>query len=285
MRSSSLVRAAAQLAAGLVALPSPSADAQAERSRHADTWTFGTSCRLDWNVDGTSFVMSTNTNISTGEGCASLSDPETGQLLIYTDGGTVWNGANQQVGTTLPGEYSSSMHAGVIVPVPGATVVHTVEQAGTPGQALAAPGQREAHIAVRHEVGHEGTLHHAEAPGRLQPLEPDRGLELAGSKGELVSDHGVDVSVNHLCVSFPEIRHDAKGYLFTERAFERRPHAPEQPLVGVTGCGIAAEPAPVKVHHAVQLEFPGSIRRDQRKPVAAGVGFRALTGRCHRSCQ
>ncbi|MCA9514163.1 MAG: hypothetical protein KC635_04415, partial [Myxococcales bacterium] len=109
----SLSAAVLALAAGLT----ESAPAQA-RSRHYDVWNFGTHCRLEWNADGTDFTFTTDPSIATGEGCASFSDPETGQLLIYTDGTTVWNGAGQAVISNLPGN-SSSLHSGVIVPVPG----------------------------------------------------------------------------------------------------------------------------------------------------------------------
>ncbi|PKN53829.1 MAG: hypothetical protein CVU56_29785, partial [Deltaproteobacteria bacterium HGW-Deltaproteobacteria-14] len=89
------------------------------RSRHYDVWNFGVRCRIVWNAAGTNFSFTTDPSISTSEGCASFSDPETGQLLIYTDGTTVWNGSGVAVpGISLPGN-SSSLHSGVIVPVPG----------------------------------------------------------------------------------------------------------------------------------------------------------------------
>ncbi|TNF27644.1 MAG: HYR domain-containing protein, partial [Deltaproteobacteria bacterium] len=99
----------------LVALPSP---AQAQRSRHYDVWNFGSHCRVVWNASATAFTFTTDPSIATGEGCTSFSDPETGQLLIYSDGITVWNGSGTSVFTGLPGD-PSSLHSGVIVPVPG----------------------------------------------------------------------------------------------------------------------------------------------------------------------
>ncbi len=93
------------------------AEAQ-QRSRHADTWTFGNHCRMTWNDDASSFAFTVDPSMNTGEGCASLSDPDTGELLIYTDGSDVWDGDGARVYSGLPGE-SSSLHAGVIVPVPG----------------------------------------------------------------------------------------------------------------------------------------------------------------------
>jgi hypothetical protein len=90
-----------------------------ERSRHADTWTFGNGCRMAWNADASIITLSRDPKIATTEGCASFSDPATGNLLIYTDGRFVWNGAGTQVHSGMPGD-PSSMHSGVIVPVPGA---------------------------------------------------------------------------------------------------------------------------------------------------------------------
>ncbi len=88
-----------------------------ERSRHGDVWPFGLGCRLSWDAD-LNLSFTTDPVISTNEGVASLSDPDTGQLLIYTDGNTVWDGASNQVGTGLGG-HPSAMHAAVIAPVPG----------------------------------------------------------------------------------------------------------------------------------------------------------------------
>ncbi|MFT7579596.1 MAG: hypothetical protein ACI9MR_001262, partial [Myxococcota bacterium] len=89
-----------------------------DRSRHADVWTFGTACRLAWNADASAVTFTSEGSIATGEGCASFADPETGELLIYTDGIRVWDGADTQVSTGLGGD-PSSLHSGVIVPAPG----------------------------------------------------------------------------------------------------------------------------------------------------------------------
>lgn len=90
-----------------------------DRSRHADTWNFGNFCRMKWNAAATSFTFTTAPGINTGEGCASFSNPATGDLLLYTDGIRVWNAAGTQLFGALPGD-PSSMHSGVVVPVPGA---------------------------------------------------------------------------------------------------------------------------------------------------------------------
>ncbi len=88
-----------------------------ERSRHADVWPFGGLCRLSWDSD-LNLSFTTDPSIDTGEGSTAFSDPETGELLIYSDGNTVWDGAGDQISTGLGG-HPSSLHSGVIAPVPG----------------------------------------------------------------------------------------------------------------------------------------------------------------------
>ncbi len=103
------------VAAAATLLVAPSADAQ--RSRHADTWNFGVGCRMQWNADASMVSVSRDPVISTAEGCASFSDPDTGALLLYTDGTRVWNAAGAPIISDLPG-HPSSLHSGVIVPRP-----------------------------------------------------------------------------------------------------------------------------------------------------------------------
>ncbi|MFT7581442.1 MAG: cysteine-rich repeat protein, partial [Myxococcota bacterium] len=108
---------AGALALGATLSPS-AASAQSDRSRHTDVWTFGIGCQLRWDADAVRQPLTGGAAIATGEGCATLSDPDTGELRIYSDGNTVWNGAHAQISTGLGGN-SSSLHSGVIVPVPG----------------------------------------------------------------------------------------------------------------------------------------------------------------------
>ncbi len=87
-------------------------------------WRFGNSGGIDFNTVPPSF--SSGAVLSTGEGSASIADRNTGKLLFYTDGVTVWNAFNQAMpnGTGLLGGTSSllsSTVAAVIVPKPGNT--------------------------------------------------------------------------------------------------------------------------------------------------------------------
>ncbi|MBX7196212.1 MAG: hypothetical protein K1X94_29420 [Sandaracinaceae bacterium] len=100
--------------AGASLLASP---ALAQRSRHADVWTFGTRCRLSWDESATVLTPGTDPVIMTAEGSATLSDPASGELLVSSDGVTVWDGAGTMVATGLAG-HTSSMHSGVIIPRP-----------------------------------------------------------------------------------------------------------------------------------------------------------------------
>jgi gliding motility-associated-like protein len=85
-------------------------------------WRIGYGSGIDFN-----FNPPTNTSFSatqTGEGSASVADPNTGALLFYTDGVTVWNSLNQVMpnGNGLLGGdpiLLSSTTAAVIIPKPG----------------------------------------------------------------------------------------------------------------------------------------------------------------------
>ena len=83
----------------------------------ANIWYFGQNAGLDFNSGAP--VALTNGQLDTLEGCATISN-NSGQLLFYTDGITVWdrNHAIMPNGTGLFGHPSSS-HAATIVPLPG----------------------------------------------------------------------------------------------------------------------------------------------------------------------
>lgn len=116
LSSRSLLVTALSLALSAVAVLAP-ASVLAQRSRHADVWTFGTRCRLGWNADATMVIPGTDPVINTAEGSAALSDPSTGALLVTSDGVTIWDGTGTMVATGLAG-HTSSMHSGIIIPRP-----------------------------------------------------------------------------------------------------------------------------------------------------------------------
>ena len=80
-------------------------------------WYFGSSAALDFS--GANPVAVAGSAMSTSEGCASISDKASGQLLFYTDGLTIYNRNNIQMpnGSGLLGDGSSTQSA-IIVPNP-----------------------------------------------------------------------------------------------------------------------------------------------------------------------
>lgn len=84
--------------------------------KEAAFWYFGQNAGLDFNT-GVPVVL-TNGQLSTFEGCATISDAS-GNLLFYTDGVTVWdkNGIIMPNGTGLLGNTSSTQSA-IITPKP-----------------------------------------------------------------------------------------------------------------------------------------------------------------------
>ncbi|MFC7775203.1 T9SS type B sorting domain-containing protein [Flavobacterium sp. GCM10027622] len=90
----------------------------------ANIWYFGDKAGLDFNSG--SPVALTDGQLNTLEGCATISNGS-GQLLLYTDGRTIYN-KNHQImpnGTGLLGHNSSTQSA-TIVPLPGSTHLYYV---------------------------------------------------------------------------------------------------------------------------------------------------------------
>lgn len=90
----------------------------------ANIWYFGSNAGLDFN--GGPPIALTNGSLSTGEGCASISN-SVGSLLFYTDGITVWNRNHFAMpnGTGLLGDPSATQ-SGIIVPKPGSQNIYYV---------------------------------------------------------------------------------------------------------------------------------------------------------------
>jgi PKD repeat protein len=85
--------------------------------RENDHWYFGSGAALDFR--GGAPVVLTNSAMDQWEGCATVSDNQTGQLLFYTDGVSVWN-RNHRImpnGTGLLGNVSSTQSV-MVVPMP-----------------------------------------------------------------------------------------------------------------------------------------------------------------------
>ena len=82
--------------------------------KQANKWYFGQNSALDFSSG--SPVAISGSAINTYEGCASIADAVTGNLLFYTDGTSVWDKTNTQMpnGDSLWGSFTSTQ-AGVIV--------------------------------------------------------------------------------------------------------------------------------------------------------------------------
>ena len=107
---------------------------KAQLGKEAWNWQFGHGAAL--NFSSGSPVVSSSA-IYTQEGSASISDVNTGQLLFYSDGITVWNKNNTQMpnGFGLTGN-SSSTQSALIIPKPGSTTLYyiiTADQEGGAG--------------------------------------------------------------------------------------------------------------------------------------------------------
>ncbi len=99
-----------------------------------NVWYFGSNAGMDFN--GGAPVPLTNGALNTTEGVASISD-NTGALLFYTDGLTIWNQNHQAMpnGTGLMGGVSSSQSA-IIVKQPGVNSIYYVFTVNTGGAGL-----------------------------------------------------------------------------------------------------------------------------------------------------
>jgi gliding motility-associated-like protein len=80
----------------------------------SNNWYFGQNAGYQFTPNP---IALTTGAMNTSEGCATISD-NSGQLLFYTDGGTVWNSLHQSVATGLQGD-ASSTQSSIITPKPG----------------------------------------------------------------------------------------------------------------------------------------------------------------------
>jgi gliding motility-associated-like protein len=82
-------------------------------------WYFGIKAGLDFNTNPPTPLS--NSQMRTNEGCFSIADPSSGQLLFYSDGRFIW-GRNHQLMPSIPagglGGDSSSTQSGIVIPDP-----------------------------------------------------------------------------------------------------------------------------------------------------------------------
>lgn len=125
-------------------------------------WLFGNKARLTFTTGGA--TASSSPWINTGEGCAAVSD-SSGNLVFYTDGSKIWDGAdNQQYGALLGN--TSSTQSAIIVPDPfGAQLYYVFTADGASGNSNPFNG---AHVDV--------TTWTVTPLGNLMTLPPNVGL-------------------------------------------------------------------------------------------------------------
>jgi len=89
---------------------------QLQAQNETSNWYFGFGLGLSFNDDTVNVLI--DGKLYTNEGSASYSDTQ-GNLLLYTDGDTIWNKDHQVITTGLAGGCSSTQQAALIVPYPG----------------------------------------------------------------------------------------------------------------------------------------------------------------------
>ncbi len=101
----------------ILLLPAMLARPAAAQHRY-DEWHFGYGMSIRFTPSGV--TVPNGSAIPALEGCASICDPATGQLLFYTDGISVWNRRNQKMfnGNGVLLGNTSSVQAALIVPMP-----------------------------------------------------------------------------------------------------------------------------------------------------------------------
>ena len=109
-----------RIVAGALALTLLLLSVEAEaQSRHFSNWIFGTNCHFSWDAKNKLTMGKPPASFSTGEGCATYSDPLTGALLLYTDGMSAWNPKGTKISSGHLGGHSSGQYSGLIIPAPG----------------------------------------------------------------------------------------------------------------------------------------------------------------------
>ena len=105
------------LCAAFLLLLVASTDLLHAQSRYYDVWTFSDSVGLDFRAGS---PVPIRTTIRALEGCATMCNPVTGELLFYTNGTRVWNRDHEVMknGTGLYGG-TSSTQSSLTVPHPG----------------------------------------------------------------------------------------------------------------------------------------------------------------------
>lgn len=92
------------------------------QDRSSYRWYFGERLGLDFNTTPPSILSDGKTQHI--EGTSSVSDSATGDLVLYTDGNTLWNRRNEEIATNLNPGFFSSTQSALIVRQPGSKNIY-----------------------------------------------------------------------------------------------------------------------------------------------------------------
>lgn len=92
------------------------------QDRSTYRWYFGIYAGLNFNTSPPTIM--TDGQVDHIEGCSSISDSATGELLFYTDGNTIWNRIHQRMGFDLNTSFRSSTQSSLIVRQPNSKTLY-----------------------------------------------------------------------------------------------------------------------------------------------------------------
>jgi hypothetical protein len=104
--------------------------------KQANTWYFGDDgAGLDFNTDCTPKVLS-NGRINGFEGCATMSNKSTGQLLFYTNSEWIWNANHDTMANSNLVTNGNTITQVLIIPKPGSSALYYIITAEVQGTGL-----------------------------------------------------------------------------------------------------------------------------------------------------
>ncbi len=161
----------------------------------------------------------------------------------------------------------------------GAAIAHAVEAADLIGEEAVRElaVHHSAQIAARDEQGREPALDEHRRRRGLQPLEPERRLELPGLDLELRQVAEVHVGIEECGRAVGKVGHDAEVDELEDRALDERAHAAKHERV-VADILTFREPARVELRVAAQLDRELSVRGAQEEAVGARARGRRAAG-------
>ena len=88
-------------------------------------WLFGRFGHIEFPGGGAP-ISHPPSSLQSNEGCASISDPDTGELLFYVNGYNLWDGNHNLVATGLEGHSTSTQTVLILPPPAGGSLYHVI---------------------------------------------------------------------------------------------------------------------------------------------------------------